>query len=175
MASLPLRFPGQAAGEEVVGVIRKHPIVYVKLVIAFVVTIVVPVSLFLWFWLRTYPFSQYPRLDYVMGIFVSLYTLCGFILLSIAWLNEAFDMFIVTNQRLIDISQETLLQQTVASSPLEQIQDVASDVDGFFPTFLRYGNLTVKTASGNDTHFFIDRIPDPALAGKNILNWAHKT
>lgn len=168
-------FPGQREGEEVLAVIHKHVIVYIKLTIAFVAIVIVPIILFLFFWFRAYPLQEFYQRGVIAGIFLSLYFLYGLLFLTIAWINEQFDVFIVTNHRLVDVTQITFLKRSVTSTPLEQIQDTTGAVHGLIPTILRYGDLTVQTAAGDASDFFIDRIPDPNGVAQRILDWAHKT
>jgi hypothetical protein len=41
-------------------------------------------------------------------------------------------------------------------------------------TFLRYGDLDIKTAAGDATQFFMDRIPDPEQVAHDILEQVRK-
>ncbi len=66
------------------------------------------------------------------------------------------DVWIVTNDRIIDVEQLSLFSRTISELELHNIQDVTSDVHGFFPTFLNYGNITVKTSSINANIIFHD-------------------
>lgn len=167
-------FPGQREGEKVLAIINKHPIVYVKIVLAFTVIILLPLLLFLFFWFKAYPLSQYYDRGVIAGIFVCLFILYGLLFTCIRWIDEEFDIFILTTDRLIDVTQISFLKRSVASTPLEQIQDTTGLISGFLPTILRYGDLTVQTAAGSASDFFIDRIPDPENVARKILDWADK-
>ncbi len=168
-------FPGQRPNEKVLMIIRKHPIVYVRIVMAFVITAFMPLVIFLLVWFSYYPISEHPRVSAIIGIFSSAYVLIGLIITLIAWLNEEFDLFILTNERLIDITQVSFLKRTVASTPLKQIQDTTSSIDGVLPTLLNYGNIEVQTAAGDASKFEIDRVPDPAFVARKILNYARES
>lgn len=167
-------FPGQREDEEVLCLIHKHPIVYVKIMAAFVLVAILPVALFLAFWLRAYPIVQYADRAMIVGIFACLYLLFALLFVCIRWINEEFDVFIVTTDRLIDITQISFLKRDVATTPLEQIQDTTGQVHGILPTILQYGNLHVQTAAGTASEFYIDRIPDPEGWARKILDWAQQ-
>lgn len=167
-------FPGQREGEEVLAVIHKHTIVYVKIMLAFVLVIVLPAAFFSLFWFKVYPAEQFFERSLVVGIFMSIYILYGLLFTCIRWLNEEFDVFIITTDRLIDVTQISFLKRSVTSTPLEQIQDITGTVSGFLPTILHYGDLTVQTAAGSASDFHIDRIADPDGVARKILDWAHK-
>lgn len=166
-------FIGQREGETVIMAIRKHPIVYFKVMLVFVLTIILPLFLFLWLWFRQYPVPLYPERSALVGIFASLYFLYGLLFSCIAWINEEFDLFILTNDRLMDITQISLTSRSVSSTPLEHIQDAVSSVDGILPTLLNYGNVEVETAAGLATKIFIDRVPRPGEVAKAIMDAAH--
>lgn len=167
-------FPGQREGEEVLILVNKHNIVYIKIIIAFLVVVCLPVFLFLSFWLKAYPLSQFYERGLIVGIFACLIILYGLLFSCIRWIDEEFDIFVLTTERLIDITQVSFFKRSVASAPLEQIQDTTGVISGIVPTILHYGDLTVKTASGTASNFFIDRIPDPERVARHILDWANK-
>ena len=169
-----LTFPGQREGENVLLVINKHPIVYIKIIAAFLIIVLLPLTLFLFFWFMAYPVVEFHERGVIVGIFVCLFILFGLLFTCIRWIDEEFDVFILTTDRLIDVTQITFLKRSVASTPLEQIQDTTGLISGFLPTIFRYGDLTVQTAAGTASDFFIDRIPDPEGVARQILDWAHK-
>lgn len=167
-------FPGQREGERVLATVHKHNIVYVKIVLAFVLILLLPLILFLVFWFAAYPLNSFYNGGVIVGIFASLFVMYALLITLLRWINEEFDVFIITTDRLIDVTQITFLKRSVTSTPLEQIQDVTGSVSGFLPTLLHFGDLTVQTASGDASNFFIDRIPDPEEVARKILDWAHK-
>ncbi|MBN2087914.1 PH domain-containing protein [Candidatus Peregrinibacteria bacterium] len=168
-------FPGQRPDEKVLMVIRKHPIVYIRIVMAFIVTAVIPLMIFLILWFRYYSFSGHLTVSISISLMACAFLLIGLLITAIAWLNEEFDLFILTDERLIDITQVSFLKRTVASTPLKQIQDTTSNVDGVLATLLNYGNIEVQTAAGDASKFEIDRVPDPAFIARKILNYARES
>lgn len=148
-------FPGQREGEEVLKVIYKHPIVYAKIILASFVILVLPLVVFLFFWFSAYPLADSYQGGMIVGIFSSMYILYGLLFTVIRWINEEFDIFILTTDRLIDVTQITILKRSVTSTPLEQIQDTTGTISGFIPTVLHYGDLTVQTAAGTASDFFL--------------------
>ena len=171
---LNFNFPGQREGEDVLAVIYKHSIVYARILSAFFLVIFLPVIIFLIIWFSIYPLEAHYEGGIVVSIFMCLIILFGLLFSCIKWINEEFDIFILTTDRLIDITQVTFFKRMVTSTPLEQIQDVTGIVSGFVATILHYGDLTVQTAAGDASDFFIDRIPDPEGVARKILDWANK-
>ena len=109
----------------------------------------------------------------MVGIFASLYLIYGLLFTCVGWINESFDLFILTDQSLIDITQVTLFRRSVTSTPLGRIQDATSDVGGLLPTIFNYGNIDIQTAAG-DSKIFIDRVHGPGDIAREIMNAAHE-
>ena len=167
-------FPGRQPDEKIVIVIRKHPIVYIRSVLVFMVAVVLPLVIFLIIWGNNFPLSVGGAVSIVGYLGACIYFLYGLALLVISFLNDQFDLFILTDHRLLDITQVSLLKRTVATTPLDQIQDTTSDVHGVLGTLLNYGTVDVQTAAGFASNFTIDNIPDPALVARTILNEAEE-
>lgn len=169
-----MHFEEQREGEKILMVIRKHWIVYFKLLVIFFFIFPFPV-LMLFFVLNTY-FQGAMSQNALVGvqIFSSLYLAYGFAFLIVIWIDEAFDLFILTNERLVDVTQVNFFRRMVATTPLNQIQDSTSHVGGFWQTILGYGNIEVQTAAGSASMFFIDRVPHPDRIAHAILTEAQK-
>jgi len=167
-------FPGKQPDEKVLMVIRKHPIVYIRNLMLFLVASILPLSIFLMFWSNRFPLSEGGTASVVGYMGASLYLLYSLALFLIAWLDDEFDLFILTDHRLIDITQVSFLKRTVATTPLDQIQDITSDIHGVLGTLLNYGAIDVQTAAGDASNFRIDHVPDPAMVARKILNYAEE-
>lgn len=59
-------------------------------------------------------------------------------------------VWIITNTRIVDIHQDGLFNRRVSSTLLARVQDVTTDVNGFFNTMLGFGTLLVQTAGSMD-------------------------
>jgi len=167
-------FPGRQPDEKVVLVIRKHPIVYIRSLLVFMIAVILPLAVFLIIWVNSFPLSVGGTMSVLGYLGASLYLLYGLALLVISILNDQFDLFILTDHRLLDITQVSLLKRTVATTPLNQIQDTTSDIHGVLGTLLNYGTVDVQTAAGLASNFTIDNVPDPAIVARTILNEAQK-
>lgn len=169
-----IHFPGQRENETIHAVIRKHPIVYVRISLAFLLTVILPLSIFATVWFRFFPLETHYRYGLVAGLGMCFYLLFGLVLTYIRITDEEFDVIIVTNDRLIDITQISFFSRSVSSAPLEQIQDVTGSIQGLLPTLLHYGDMTVKTSSAETSTFTIDHIADPMGIAHKVLDWSHQ-
>jgi hypothetical protein len=83
------------------------------------------------------------------------------------------DVWIVTDQRIVNIEQKGLFGRIVSELELENIQDITTDVKGVIPTFLNYCNLYVQTAAEME-RFVFRNIPDPYSVKDMIMNLQKK-
>ena len=70
------------------------------------------------------------------------------------------DVWIVTNERVMNAEQHGLFNRLVSEVHLEQIQDITSETKGFAETFLTYGDVYVQTA-GERERFRFKNVDNP--------------
>jgi membrane protein YdbS with pleckstrin-like domain len=161
-----------APDEEIVHIIRRHW--FHVAVVGFL-----DACLFLAFTLVIGVFDSYLfvsntlHLSGAHAVFASTYliSLVGLLLwmhFFAVWTDHWLDAWVITNKRVIDIEQKGFFSRHISSFPLERIQDVTYDAQGFIATFLHFGTLRIQTASiTND--FFIRQIPNPDQAKEWVM------
>ena len=90
-------------------------------------------------------------------------------LFFIIWIDYYFDVWIVTNERIVNIEQRGLFSRGVSELELENIQDITVEVLGIIPTFLNYGDLYVQTAAEKE-RFVFHNVPNPYAIKDLIMN-----
>lgn len=71
------------------------------------------------------------------------------------WTDVYFDIWIVTNWRIIDIDQKGFFKRNIATLlNLDHIEDVTTDIGSVFGTLLEYGDIQVQTAAAKDEFAF---------------------
>lgn len=70
----------------------------------------------------------------IFWMLFSLYSIFSLLFLVILWINTELDFLVFTNQRLISISQKSLLSREVVTLSLGDIQEVRSSISGILPT-----------------------------------------
>ena len=95
----------------------------------------------------------------------------GGLMLLPFWLGWYFSVFIVTNQRLIQITQKGLFHRSVVDMGLAQIQMVNYEISGLEQTFLGFGTIMMQTFVGD---LVIHDIHRPALIQKKLLEILRK-
>ena len=154
--------------EKILYVLRRDNITFVPKILLLVILFLLPVAIY--FMID----SIYPDLILNKALYASAVLGGGIYYLSIllffytAFVDFYLDVWIVTNDRIVDIEQFGLFSRTVSELDLFRIQDVTVDVHGFFPTMFHYGNLSVKTASTN-LNIVFKNIPHPNKVRQELL------
>ena len=152
-------FQGQRENEEVLRIIHRHWfnifLQYIGIGCTALLVIII--------------FSVLPKVtslppDALPSVFSSflLNTFLLFIWLYVflIWVDYYFDVWIITNERIVNIEQKGLFNREVSELRFSRIQDVTSVVDGFVPTILNFGDVYVQTAA-EEERFVFRQIPDP--------------
>jgi hypothetical protein len=148
-------FEDQFDDEEVLFVFRKHPIVMRRgLIIGLLIVL-----------LGTVPSLFKPEYSvYLIGLACGL--IVGALIMLPSWIGWYFSVFIVTDQRLIQISQKGLFHRSVIDMGLTQIQMVNYQVSGLQETMLGFGTIMMQTFVGD---LIIHEIHHPASIQKKLL------
>jgi len=76
------------------------------------------------------------------------------------FLSWYFDVYIITDERVVDIDFNNLLNKKFSEAKLSMIQDVTSRQIGMGQTMFNYGQVLIQTAAEiNELRF--DNIPNP--------------
>ncbi|HLB66390.1 MAG TPA: PH domain-containing protein [Candidatus Saccharimonadales bacterium] len=148
-------FDDQFDDEDVLFVFRKHPVVMRKGLILFMGAIL----------LGTVPALIKPEMSYFFGGLAGGFLL-GLVLFFPSWIGWFYSVFIVTDQRLIQITQKGLFHRSVVDLNLNQIQMVNYQIGGFQETLLGFGTIMMQTYVGD---LVIHNVHHPAKIQKKIL------
>lgn len=154
------RFPNKLEGEEVIKIVRRDLFILVKKILFLVVLILLPLVFFnLLILSRTDILNgtlAYPLI--VIGI--SAYYLFMWLFFFFSFIDYYLDVWVITNERIIDIQQQGFFSRIISEQKLFRIQDVTSEVHGAIPTILAYGYVHVQTA-GTRERFVFQQVPYP--------------
>lgn len=135
-----MMFDGQREGEEVMFVFRRH-ILTAKKGIWFMIlmTGIGVVPMILWpgdvrmFWVFMVCFG--------LGVIGALYVM-------MLWY---FSLYIVTNERIRQVSQRGIFRKTVVDLGLDKVQSISMDVPGLRAGIHNYGTILIQTDIGDMT------------------------
>ncbi len=157
--------------EKIVYLLRRDTITFIPAILLLLILLAVEAGLY--FLLKTlFPAVFVNNIGRAVIYLVSgLYTLSVWLFFFTSFVNYWLDMWIVTNDRLIDIRQDGLFARTVAELDLYRVQDVTSECKGLFATAFDYGNVYVQTAGAKQRFVFFN-IPRPHHIREEILRLA---
>ncbi len=150
-------FADQLDDEEVLFVFRKHPVVMRKGLVFGLLGPLVGVI----------PAAVRPELGFgwfFAGLLGGL--LLGGLIFLPSWIAWFYSVFIVTDQRLIQITQRGLFRRSVVDLGLNKIQSLNYEVSGLQPTLLGYGTILVQTYMGD---LVIHDVHHPANIYKQLI------
>ena len=156
-------FPDQFDDEEVLYVFRKHPFVMrAGIVWGSLGLLVGP----LYTLILTYANADSPPT--LMFFYLSFLVSIGLaaLLFFPSWMSWYYSVFIVTNQRFIQITQRGFFHRSVVDMGLGQIQMVNYEISGLQETLLGFGTIMMQTFVGD---LVIHYLHKPQHIQKRIL------
>jgi hypothetical protein len=76
------------------------------------------------------------------------------------WVDYYLDVWIITNERIVNIEQKGFFNRDISELEFSNIQDVTTEVTGFINTMLNFGDVYVQTAAERE-RFVFEQVPDP--------------
>lgn len=148
---------------------RRHWYVLVKPIATFVVLMVIP-PVVLVLAPAVFPLLDSPELKPVINFFLALYLAGLLVYIFIRWLDYYLDVWIITDQRIIDIEQKGLFNRQISEIAMDRVQNVTIEIPGFIPTMLKFGNIKIQTAGEGE--FTISQVPNFERAKEFILRYS---
>ena len=152
-------------GETVVSVMRKHWFILFMKIMPYLLLFFLPFIILVF--VPAINFSQTTVATIIF--FITAYMLVVLMVIYSVWTLYYLDIWIVTNQRIMDIEQKALFNREIKTLRMDTVQDVQVDISNIFETLLKFGTLRVQTAGTGGTDAKIVGIPDPALERDIIM------
>jgi uncharacterized membrane protein YdbT with pleckstrin-like domain len=156
-----IHFETQDREEKIVLLLRRHVVTNIGWILMSVAMAVLPLMALVIPGPELLPF----RFQVIM--FVSWY------LFVIAFVFENFlswyyNVYIITDERIVDVDFHSLLYKEVSQAKIDNIQDVTFVMGGMVRALFNYGTVYIQTA-GEQLEFDFDDVPNPDRVAK-ILN-----
>lgn len=166
-----IRFETQEETEDVILFLRQHLIVLFFPIVLLVFLLLSPPLLF--------PFLQrelrlpvdFPPGYPVIGIL--FWYLATFGIALVGFLRWFFNIYIVTNARVVDIDFKYLLYKVFSEANLSKIQDLTFTSGGIIAAFFNYGDVLVETA-GEIPNIEFEKVPHPDRVVQTISQLTEK-
>lgn len=78
-----------------------------------------------------------------------------------------FNVYIVTNERIIDVDWYSVIYRKISHTRISKIQDISYTQAGVFAGIFDYGTIEIQTA-GEEENFEFTAVPHPRLITKKI-------
>jgi hypothetical protein len=168
--------------EKIIMTVRKHPLILIGSLIPFAILDYLPYLLpELGKFLERMapesiiPWAEYlsfgnPWVSFIVGIYWIFLWMAAFGVLT----NHFLDQWIITNERVVDIDQKDFWSREVSSVLLARVQDVSTDISGFFQTLFGFGTITVESAGAEVNRMRMPGLSNPRHIRDLILKEAQR-
>jgi signal transduction histidine kinase len=159
-------FEDQFDDEEVLMVFRHHPIVMRKgLILSSIGVLIGPLYILAMTFIYANNPERFPTMPTFYLAMLASFAL-GAVLFFPSWLAWFYSVFIVSDQRFIQITQKGLFHRSVVDIGLNQVQMVSYEIGGLQETMLGYGTLQLQTFVGE---LVIKDVHHPNKVQKDLL------
>lgn len=161
-----VHFATQAPAEQILLILRRHPITQVSWILFAGVLILIPLVVFPFLTQLLSDFNIPRSFQLIFALFWYLVTFAFILINFTLWY---FNVNIVTNQRVLDIDFPSILIQEVSGTHIKQIEEVTYKRVGVLATLFDYGDVYVQTA-GADPNIEFLQVPRPREIVRVILD-----
>ena len=160
-------FKGRRKDEEIIIVLRRHWIVLISHLIP-MLFFLLGIIFFDALLSMANNYLQWNVNEVFFSLIEAFLFLLFWVALFIVWIDYYLDVWIITNQRIINIEQIGLFSRQVSELEHGKIQDVTSEVKGLLPTFFKFGYVYIQTA-GEKARFTFKQVPNPVRVRDIIM------
>ena len=146
-------------GEKVLGHRRSHILSLFWWWIISILVVLAP--WFFLFWLVQYETTGYV----VFGVTFAI----GLLLFTRTYISWKHTVCYVTNQRIVDIDKQGLVQKEISIIPLDSVEDVSGTISGGSGMFLRTGIVRI-TKNGGKQNIVLKHVRKPAAFAAFIMD-----
>ncbi|MBR5621421.1 PH domain-containing protein [Candidatus Saccharibacteria bacterium] len=153
-----LTFDGQREGEKVKLIFRRH-ITTVRKGLQFLIVMII---------LGIIPLVLWPDIPQMFWIFIGAVVI-GLLGLGYSYMLWYFSVYIVTNERIRQITQRGLFKKTVVDLSIDKIQSVSVSTPNIIAGIFGYGTILIQTGVGD---LIISQVPKPNDIHNKLQNIA---
>lgn len=148
-----MRFATQDPSEQVLLLLRKHPVTQLGWIILAGIGVIIPSFID--------PGQLLPFLppNYQAATTITWYVAVLFFILE-SFLSWYYNVYIITDERVVDIDFLSLIYKNISSAKLDRIEDVTARTHGTLQTIVNFGTVSIQTA-GTQEEFEFEDVPKP--------------
>lgn len=144
--------------EKVLVFTRRHWVSIIPRLIADALVLIIPIVLVTWVASATAGLSG--MTGRVVGGLSFVWAVVIIVRAYFDWFHYQNDIWVVTNQRVIDSVKRNWFNHVMSSADLIDLQDISVDRTGFRATIFKFGDVRCQTA-GEQPHFVFAGIANP--------------
>ncbi len=163
-----VHFESQEENEEMYFLLRRHPITNLGWIITAIVMLFTPLIVIEVFQYTKFDSFQYFPAQYqvVMILLWYLFTLFYTFESFLIWY---FNVYIITDKRLIDIDFRGFWKKRVSEATYDTVEDVSYETNHFWNILFDYGNIFMQTAA-EKSEFEFASIPKPGIVHDKLTD-----
>lgn len=146
-------FIERAEEEEILAVFRPHWVTNIRWILITILMLFAP------FFVRLVPLLDFFPANYQM-IFTIFWYIITFAFAFESFLSWYFDVYIITDERVVDIDFNNLINKKYSETKISMIQDLTYVVTGVVQTMFNYGVVRIQTA-GQVPEIAFESVPNP--------------
>jgi len=156
-----VRFETQEIKEEIILLLRRHWVTNLPWILTVLFMFIIPMAL-----------SSFQMLSFMPPEF-RLMTVIIWYMIILAYVLESFlswyfNVYLITDERLVDVDFYSLIYKRVSETKIDRIQDVSYSQGGIVQALFNFGTVHIQTA-GEVPEFAFEDVPKPAKITK-VLN-----
>lgn len=155
-------------GEVVQTSVHKHWLLLAFPLVLFGVVLIAPFTVIPAYFGNSFA-ALVPLSDTLLVMLGIMWVMMIWCMITQVWTDHHLDMWLITNQRIIDVEQDGFFSRRVSTFRLDRIQDVTIDISGFWNTMFNFGDIIVDTAGGQTGRFTMHNIFEPKVV-KDIIS-----
>jgi uncharacterized membrane protein YdbT with pleckstrin-like domain len=155
-----VNFETRESEEKVILLLRQHPITLLPKTLVTALMILAPSILSIF---PILSFSRLPPNFQFIAVLIWYLATTAFVIQS--FLPWFFNVYIVTDERVVDIDFYNLVYKEVSDANIDKIQDVTYKMGGVVRTLFNYGDVLIQTASEVPNFEFL-AVPKPDKVAK---------
>ncbi len=166
-----LSFEGQDPDENVLLLLRAHPVTnltwFIPAVLLFILPFILPATITL----AGYNLSALPSTILIAALIID-YLLTLAIVFE-GFLSWYFNATLITDKKIVDINFDSLLNKNIDLAPLDKIEEADSKIKGIVGTMFNFGDIAIQTA-GSKIAIDVRNVPMPDRVADLVLDMAKK-
>lgn len=157
-----ITFSGEEDNEQIILLLRAHIITNVRWILVALGLAIIPIILVPLVGSFGLPVGAGTGFVLILFWYMGIFTYA-----FINFLYWYFNVYIVTQERVIDVDWYSVIYRKVSSAQISHIEDVSASQGGVFAGVFDFGNVNIQTAA-EEENFEFTNVPHPQLVAKKI-------